>query len=146
MRHLGGWRTHCEVPGEASSLASASPLSKPTAMIIARDPMTGALIGSLVEVSGFEPVFPSPSDDIRAAIAAVQPSVVLMDCDADEGESCIEPVGTYGGTIILFSPWRVEPEVREIATRLGLRHFALPIAWSEFRRLIQQATSTERDA
>jgi MinD-like ATPase involved in chromosome partitioning or flagellar assembly len=108
--------------------------------------MIGALIGSLVEVSGFQPVFPTPSDDIAAAIARERPAVVLVDCDAGDEERCTEPVAAYGGAVILFSPWRAAADVEAIAARLGLRHFALPIAWTAFRRLLREAIGARGDA
>lgn len=115
------------------------PLPKPTALILARDPMTGALLGSLVDVSGFRAVFPEDEEEIEATIARERPDVVLVDCDVGNEDRCIEPVGAYGGVVVLFSPWRSEPEVRPRASRLGLRHFTLPITWIEFRQLLREA-------
>jgi hypothetical protein len=108
-------------------------------LIVARDPMTGALIGSLVEVSGFQPVFPTPVEDVSDAIARIQPNVVLLDCDAGDEERCVEPVAVYGGAVVLFSPWRPEADLTTTASRLGLRHFTLPIQWMTFRRLLRDA-------
>ena len=47
----------------ASRFPRRSALVKTAVLIIARDPMTGALLGSLVDVSGFQPVFPAPYED-----------------------------------------------------------------------------------
>jgi hypothetical protein len=122
------------------------PLAKPQAMIIARDPMTGALIGSLVDVSGFRAIFPSSNEDAAMAIDRVRPDVVLLDCDSGDEEVCLTPVARYGGAVILFSPWRAEPEVRAIASRRGLRHFTLPIRWTEFREMLHEVTETNDEA
>jgi hypothetical protein len=116
-------------------------LEKPTALIVARDPMTGALLGSLVEVSGFQPLFPAPSEGVDDAIRRHRPAVVLVDCDAGDEERCIEPVGTYGGAVVLFSPSRAAAEVGSIAARHGLRHFTLPISWLDFRRLLREVAT-----
>ena len=102
--------------------------------------MTGALIGSLANVSGFRTTFPSPPEDAATAIARLQPVVVLVDCDSADEETCLTPVAEYGGAVVLFSPWRDEPEVRELASRRGLRHFALPIRWTDFRQLLHDVT------
>lgn len=101
--------------------------------------MTGALIGSLVEVSGFQALFPAPLEDVADAIARIQPNVVLLDCDAGDEERCVEPVAVYGGAVVLFSPWRPEEELTTTASRRGLRHFTLPIQWVAFRRLLRDA-------
>ena len=102
--------------------------------------MTGALIGSLADVSGFQAIFPSPPDDATTAIARLRPDVGLVDCDSADEETCLAPVAEYGGAVVLFSPWRDEPEVRELASRRGLRHFALPIRWTDFRELLHEVT------
>ena len=106
--------------------------------------MTGALIGSLVEVSGFQPIFPSPTEDVEDAIARIRPNVVLVDCDAGDEERCIEPVAAYGGAVVLFSTWRSDADVGTVASRRGLRHFSLPIQWAEFRRLLRDAVGEIR--
>jgi hypothetical protein len=127
-------------------LLPSTPLTKPSALIVARDPMTGALIGSLVEVSGFRPVFPATTEDTAHAIARLRPNVVLVDCDAGDEERCIEPVAEYGGAVVMFSPWRPEAEVRSIASRHSLDYFTLPIHWIEFRRLLRTALGQGEDA
>jgi hypothetical protein len=108
--------------------------------------MTGALIGSLVDVSGFQPVFPGPAEDTATAIARVRPHLVLVDCDAGDERQCVEPVSQYGGAVVLFSPWRTESDLRALASRLGLAWFTLPIHWLEFRRLLRRATGQAEEA
>ena len=101
--------------------------------------MTGALLGSLVDVSGFQPVFPASYEDAANAVARIRPAVTLVDCDSDGGEVCSSAAAHFGGAVILFSGARTEPEVRDIAVRRGQRHFALPIRWTEFRDLLEEA-------
>src|SRR4051812_6829948 len=144
-RHHGGL-TRVDQTGAAIAPGAATPppkllLTKPLAFIIARDPMTGALIGSLAQVSGFEATFPSETETAATAIARLRPDVVLIDCDSADGDACLTPVSEYGGAVVLFSPWRDEPDVRELASRRGLRHFALPIRWMDFRELLQDVTA-----
>ena len=133
------WRAHCEGPDRIPLLSPSLSLAKPTALIVARDPMTGALLGSLVEVSGFQPLFPQASEEVATAIARDRPNIVLVDCDAGDEQRCVDSVADYGGATILFSPWRSQSEVGPIAERLGLSHFSLPISWLEFRRLLREA-------
>ena len=123
----------------ASRFPRRSALVKPAVLIIARDPITGALLGSLVDVSGFQPVFPAPYEYAANAVVRIQPAVTLVDCDSDDGEVCASAAAHYGGAVILFSGARTEPEVRYIAARRGQRHFALPIRWMEFRNLLEVA-------
>ena len=118
---------------------------QPTVLILARDPLTGALLATLVEVSGFQAVFPAPTESAEDAIGRVQPTLVLVDCDAGDEARCLEPVEAYGGSVILFSPWRTEPELRSIASRLGLGYFTLPIHWLEFRRQLRRASGQVED-
>jgi hypothetical protein len=85
-------------------------------------------------------MFPSPPDDAATVIARLRPGVVIVDCDSADEEACLTPVAEYGGGVVLFSPWRDEPEVRELASRRGLRHFALPIRWTDFRQLLHEVS------
>jgi hypothetical protein len=85
-------------------------------------------------------MFPSPPEDAATAIARLRPDVVLVDCDSADEETCLTPVAEYGGAVVLFSPSRDETEVRELASRRGLRHFALPIRWTDFRQLLHDVT------
>ena len=125
---------------------SVPTLTRPSALIVARDPMTGALIGSLVEVSGFRPLFPSSAEDTAHAIARLMPNVVIVDCDAGDEQRCVEPVAAYGGAVVLFSAWRTAAELRSIASRLGLDYFTLPIHWLEFPGLLRRAMRDGEDA
>ena len=122
-----------------------SPSLQPTVLILARDPLTGALLATLVEVSGFQAVFPVPTESAEDAIGRVQPTLVLVDCDAGDETRCLEPVEAYGGSVILFSPWRGEAEVRRIAARHGLPYFSLPIAWVDFRTILRTAARLPHD-
>ena len=88
-------------------------------------------------------MFPSLPEDAATGIARLRPVVVLVDCDSDDEETCLAPVAEYGGAVVLFSPWRAEPEVRALASRRGLRHFALPIHWTDFRQLLHEVTGQD---
>ena len=107
--------------------------------------MTGALIGSLADVAGFRPLFPTPSEHARHAIARVRPNVVLVDWDASDQHDWVGSVAEYGGAVVLFSPWRTAPDLRAIAATLGVAYFTLPIHWSEFRRILELAVGDTGD-
>ena len=113
-----------------------------------RDRLRGELEqlqSTLVEVSDFQAVFPAPTESAEDAIGRVQPTLVLVDCDAGDETRCLEPVEAYGGSVILFSPWRGEAEVRRIAARHGLPYFSLPIAWVDFRTILRTAARLPHD-
>ena len=64
--------------------------------------------------------------------------VVIIDCDhAECGDFLIEAIRQIGGTPILFSPSRMEGELRNTAGRFGTSSFTLPTDPGKFGQLLQ---------
>ena len=104
--------------------------------------MISALLGTLVEVGGYQPVFAHDGETPIDALQRHHPRVALVDCDrADACEELFLSRGSEQKTsVVLFSPRRLKDEVDAIAGQHGLRSFALPIDLAGLRRVLAEAT------
>ena len=107
-------------------------------LILARDEVVAALLGLLVELNGFEPYFVSEGESVSEAVVSGRHRAVIIDCDhAECGDSLIEAIRRIGATPILFSPSRMEGELRNAAGRFGTSSFTLPTHPEKFGQLLQ---------
>ena len=104
--------------------------------------MISALLGTLVEVGGYQPIFVDASETPLQALQRHGPRVALVDCDrADACEDLFLAQGSaQETTVVLFSPRRLKDEVDAIAGQYGLRSFSLPIDLAGLRRVLAEAT------
>lgn len=107
-------------------------------LIVATDPLVGALLGAAVELAGCTPVFPRDGEGAREALRRVKPSVVLVDCDSDDacGESFFGPAMMVGASIAVFTSTRSRRALEPIADEYGVRVFDLPIDFASFKSLL----------
>jgi hypothetical protein len=108
---------------------------------VANDAVLGALMGALVDLSGYQPIFPAADESPSRAIPRVVPTLVLLDgehdraCD-DEVYRCAQ---TVGARVLFFSAARTQNESQELARQRGLSSITLPIRYQDFRREIDGA-------
>jgi hypothetical protein len=89
--------------------------------------MAAALLGLMVEESGFQPTFTAQSQPAADAIVAHGPVAVLIDYDHPEfNKRLIDVVKTSGARPVLFSPFRSRGEMKELGSRHGTKAIALP--------------------
>jgi DNA-binding response OmpR family regulator len=106
-------------------------------LILAREEVVAALLGLMVELHGFQPKFIDKSLSVDDAIRLERPGAVLIDCDHPEcSEALIQSIRHLDGTPILFSPFRMQQEVREVAARHGVRSFTLPTDPGTFGKML----------
>jgi DNA-binding response OmpR family regulator len=106
-------------------------------LILAREEIVAALLGLMVELQGLQPRFPGNSESIDDAIRLERPDTVLIDCDhPDCTDALVEAIRRADATPILFSPFRMQSEVRALAARHGIRSFTLPADSDTFRQLL----------
>lgn len=106
-------------------------------LILAREEVVAALLGLLVELRGSQPSFLGRAEAAADAIRREQPNTVLIDCDhPDCGDALLEAIRKAGAVPILFSPFRLQPEVRSLAGRHGVRSFTLPTDTDTFGRVL----------
>ena len=107
-------------------------------LILAREEVVAALLGMLVEIKGLQPRFLGSAEPAEDAILRDRPRAVIVDCDhPDCSDALMETIRMAGALPILFSPSRMQPEVRSVADRHGLRSFTLPTDVDTFGKIIE---------
>lgn len=113
------------------------PTGVPNVLILAREEVVAALLGLMVELHGLQPKFVDRSESVDDAIRQARPGAVLIDCDhPDCTETLIEAIRRLDATPILFSPFRMQHEVRAGAARHGVRSFTLPTDPGTFGKML----------
>ena len=106
-------------------------------LILAREEVVAALLGLMVELRGLEPIYLGMADIAEDTIGRERPKVVVVDCDhQDCTDSLLAAVRDSGAKPILFSPFRIENEVRRVAARHGVESFTLPTDPENFGRML----------
>ena len=114
-------------------------------LIVATDPLAGALLGAAVELAGYAPVFPLEGEPARDALRRSKPCAVLVDCDSDDacGESFLGPAIMMGASIAIFTSTRSRRTLEPIADEYGVRTFELPIDFGDLKTLLDACSKKE---
>jgi len=105
-------------------------------LIVAREEVVAALLGLMVELRGLRPTFLGRAESVESAIAREAFEAVVIDCDYPECERLMDAIRNTGVLPILFSPFRMQAEVKEVAARHGIRSFTLPTDADTFGRML----------
>jgi hypothetical protein len=106
-------------------------------LILAREEVVAALLGMLVELRGLQPRFLGRAEPIEDVILREKPRAVVIDCDhPDCGDALLNTIKKSGAQPVLFSPFRMKPEVRSAAERHGIRSFTLPTDVGTFGKVL----------
>ena len=117
-------------------------------LILTPQPLLGALLGMLLELEQFEPVFAKPDETPEDAITRVRPLfVVLLDGDVEAARSDLffARAAKRGVRVVLFQPPGGSTNAREIAEARSLPWFTLPIDRVNLARLLGDGTVRTRD-
>jgi DNA-binding NtrC family response regulator len=106
-------------------------------LILAREEVVAALLGLMVELRGLQPTFLGKDESVNEAITRLAFDAVVIDCDhPDCTAELLDNIRSAGALPILFSPSRMQAEVREVAVRHGIRSFTLPTDPDTFGRML----------
>jgi DNA-binding NtrC family response regulator len=109
-----------------------------TVLILAREEFVAALLGMLVELKGLQPKFLGRAEPVEAAILREKPRAVVIDCNhPDCRDELLETIKKAGSLPVLFSPFRMPPELRSAAERHGIRSFTLPTDVGTFGKILE---------
>jgi DNA-binding NtrC family response regulator len=120
-----------------------APSSKTTkVLILARETVIAALIGLLLELEDYEPVFAEPGERAEDAIARVRPPlVIVLDGQLDEARSDLffARAAAAHARVVLFSEPLAAADVRAAARVRRLPFFAMPVDRATLGRLLATA-------
>jgi DNA-binding response OmpR family regulator len=106
-------------------------------LIVAREEIVAALLGLMVELRDFQPKFLGREESVEDAVAGQPFEAVIIDCDYPECDRLVDAIRDSGALPILFSPFRMQAEVKEVAARHGSRSFTLPTDPDTFGRMLE---------
>jgi len=121
-----------------------TPRAKTKVLILARESVIAALIGLLLELEAYEPVFPEPDERHEDAIQRVRPPlVVILDGESDEARSDLfhARAAQGGARVVLFSEPVAAAAVRAVARERQLPFFAMPVDRATLGTVLQQLAS-----
>ena len=107
-------------------------------LIVATDPLAGALLGAAVELAGYVPLFPREGESARDSLRRGKPCAVLVDCDSEDacGGAFFGPALMLGAKIAVFTSSRSVRELQPVAEEFGVRVFDLPIDFADLKALL----------
>lgn len=108
-----------------------------TVLILAREEVVAALLGLLVELCGYQPVFIQKGETAADACARSGCSKVVIDCDHWEcSRKSLGAIRDAGVRVLLFSASRMPSELKRATSTLGIDAFTLPIGPDAFGKLL----------
>lgn len=120
------------------------PAATPKVLILARESVIAALIGMLLELEAYEPVFPEPDERYEDAIRRVRPPlVVLLDGESEEARSDLFFARAMqgGARVVLFSEPVAAAAVRAAARHRRLPYFAMPVDRATLGAVLRPSTA-----
>jgi DNA-binding NtrC family response regulator len=116
-------------------------------LVVAQHAVIGALLGSLVELSGNRVAFPEPKEGIWDAVRRVRPALALLDSDhpASADNRIFQEARTAGAQLLLFSSSLNRHDTETIAASRHLPSFTLPIKFREFVDLVDKSLRPNAD-
>jgi hypothetical protein len=117
-------------------------MTAPAILIVATDPLAGALLGAAVELAGYAPAFPLEGEAAREALRRTKPCAVLLDCDSDDAcrEAFFGPAIMMGASIAIFTSSRARRTLQPVAAQFGVRLFGLPIDFGELKSMLDDCS------
>lgn len=109
-------------------------------LIVAQHPVIGALLGSLVELSGHLAEFPQPSESPAAAVNRAHPQLILIDSDHpfSSDSRLFSSASQTRCPLLMFSSTLSGTDTAECAARREVESFTLPIKYRAFVDMIER--------
>jgi hypothetical protein len=111
-------------------------------LILSRQQLPAALLGMLLELDAFEPVYADPGERPEDALRRLRPLLmILLDAELETARSDLFFARAERGRIpvLIFGAPSEEREIRELAAARGLQWFTLPTERSELIRVLRWA-------
>ena len=117
-------------------------MAKPRVLVLARESLIAALLGMLLELESFEPVFAEPSERPEDALTRLRPPLVIVldgDLEVARSDLFFARAARAQASIVLFSVPGSPIDAEAYARERGLRWFALPSDRATLVRVLEQA-------
>lgn len=116
-------------------------MSEAPVLVVAQHAVIGALLGSLVELSGHLAVFPNANEPPATAIRRVNPRLILIDSDHpfSSDSRLFDSAKQVRCPLLMFSSTLSGSDTAEFAAKRQLKSFTLPIKYRAFVDMIDRA-------
>lgn len=110
-------------------------------LVLAADPVVGALLGVLIELAGEAPWYPEPAEAPVDAIARVRAPLICLDCNHDLAceDEAYEAADRVGSAILLFGHHGDRARMERMVQERDAHVLALPMAPAALGRLLDEA-------
>lgn len=107
-------------------------------LILAREEVVAALLGLLVELRGYLPVYAKRGESLEAARIRTGCKKVVIDCDHwDSTAKNLIALKEAHVKVVLFSPSRIPSELEGAVGTYQFTSFTLPIGPEAFGQLLE---------
>jgi hypothetical protein len=113
-------------------------------LILARETVLAALIGLLLELEDFEPVFAAPDERPEDAIRRLRPPLVVMldgELEAAGSDLFYARAAAAGARVVLFSQPLAADQVRAVARDRQIAFVPMPADRAELGRALARAAT-----
>ena len=117
---------------------------KTKVLILARETVIAALIGMLLEMEDFEPVYAEPEERPEEALSRLRPPLVIVvdgELDAARSDLFYARAAAADARVVLFSEPLAADEVRAAARARRLPYFAMPVDRDTLRQVLASASA-----
>ncbi len=113
-----------------------------TVLILSTDSVTAALLSLLAELEGYRAVFAERDEAPSRSIIRLRPRFVLVDCDHSAActDELFQLARSHSARVVIFSPGRMNEDVRSFAESRSLPWFSLPIDRGTLARTLRGAS------
>jgi hypothetical protein len=110
-------------------------------LILSADATLAALLGALVELEGYEPLFPRVDETADVALTRLRPRASVVDGKFLNAlnEVFYARAKMLEARVILLSPLPLSPRLRELVDRYGFTVLTLPLDREAFSKSITDA-------
>jgi len=123
-------------------VASRQPRTK--VLVLARETVIAALIGMLLELEHYEPVFAEPDERPEDAIRRLCPPLIVMlvgELDAASSDLFYARASASGASVVLFTEPLAADEIRAVARERRLPYVVMPIDRATLGRVLDGVAS-----
>lgn len=113
-------------------------------LILARETVIAALIGMLLELEHYQPVYAEPDERPEDAIRRVQPPLIVMldgEIDAATSDLFYARAAAAGASVVLFSEPLAADEIRAVARDRRLPCVVMPVDRATLGRVLDLVAS-----
>lgn len=134
---------------DLESKAHVPPKYRPgisSALILAADPMAGALMAAAVELTGIPPVFALPEEHGKAALLRCRPRFLLLSHDEPcaRDDSVLGPALMTGARIFIFGTHDQVAALKPMMARYNVEAIVLPMDVDALRALLRAEREPSR--